>query len=50
MMNAYEAARGSGREADLQRELTGLFESRNEAGPNRTEIPATFLKVTVTKP
>ena len=49
MMNAYEAARGTGREAELQHELTELFEAQNEAGPNRTEIPATFLKVTVTK-
>ena len=49
MMNAYEAARANGREADLQRELTELFEAQNEAGPNRTEIPATFLKVTVIK-
>ncbi|HEX6217782.1 MAG TPA: methyltransferase domain-containing protein, partial [Sphingomicrobium sp.] len=49
-MNAFDAARASGREADLQRELTDLFEAQNRAGPDRTEIPATFLKVTVTKP
>ena len=49
MMNAFEAARASGREADLQAELTALFEAQNRGGPDRTEIPATFLKVTVTK-
>lgn len=49
MMNAFDAARANGREADLQRELTNLFEAQNLAGPDRTEIPATFLKVSVTK-
>ena len=48
-MNAFEAARANGREADLQRELTDLFKAQNQSGPDRTEIPATFLKVTVTK-
>ena len=48
-MNAFEAARANGREADLQRELTDLFNAQNKAGPDATEIPATFLKVTVTK-
>ena len=49
MMNAFEAARANGREAELQAELTDLFNAQNRAGPNATEIPATFLKVTVTK-
>jgi SAM-dependent methyltransferase len=49
-MNAFEAAAMNGREADLERELTELFESQNRGGSERTEIPATFLKVTVTKP
>ena len=48
-MNAFAAARENGKEADLQRELTELFEAQNVAGPGRTEIPATFLKVTVIK-
>ena len=48
-MNAFEGARANGREADLQRELTDLFNAQNKGGPNETEIPATFLKVTVTK-
>jgi ubiquinone/menaquinone biosynthesis C-methylase UbiE len=49
MMNAFEAARANGREAELQAELTDLFNAQNKAGPTATEIPATFLKVTVTK-
>jgi ubiquinone/menaquinone biosynthesis C-methylase UbiE len=46
-MNAYAAA--GDREADLHAELTALFEAQNRAGPDRTEIPATYLRVTVTK-
>lgn len=48
-MNAFEAAAKDGREAQLQSELERLFETQNQAGPERTEIPATYLKVTVTK-
>ncbi|MGA9582838.1 MAG: class I SAM-dependent methyltransferase [Allosphingosinicella sp.] len=48
-MNAFEAAAKEGREEELQAELAGLFEAQNQAGPERTEIPATYLKVTVTK-
>jgi ubiquinone/menaquinone biosynthesis C-methylase UbiE len=48
-MNAFEAAAKSGREAELQKELEELFESRNESGDKATTvIPATFLRVTVT--
>ena len=48
-MNAFDAARKNGREADLQRELGALFESQNQSGRSDfTSIPATFLKVTVT--
>ena len=47
-MNAFEAAAGAGREADLERELKTLFIRQNRGG-ERTEIPATFLKVTVNK-
>ncbi len=48
-MNAFEAAEKSGRAAELQRELEGLFSSQN-ASPRagHTSIPATFLQVTVT--
>jgi len=47
-MNAFEAAEKTGRAADLQKELEGLFESQNRsASPKNTSIPATFLRVTV---
>ena len=49
-MNAFEAASKEGRAEQLEVELTRLFEEHNRAGAERTEIPATFLKVTVTKP
>lgn len=47
-MNAFAAAASNGKEADLLRELETLFESQNQSGdPNKTKIPATFLRVTV---
>jgi len=49
MMNAYEAAANQGREGELHAELTASFESQNRAAPDRTEIAATYLRVTVTK-
>lgn len=50
-MNAFAAAAAAGRQQDLQAELQALFEAQNQSGrPDRTEIPATFLKVTVTAP
>lgn len=48
-MNACEAAEKAGRRAELEAELAQLFESENRGGPGRTEIPATYLKVTVRK-
>ncbi|WP_294028798.1 class I SAM-dependent methyltransferase [Sphingopyxis sp.] len=48
-MNAFEAAEKSGRRAELQTELEQLFERENRSGADRTEIPATYLKVTVRK-
>jgi SAM-dependent methyltransferase len=48
-MNAFEAAAKEGREEALHAELAALFEAQNRAGPDRTEIPATYLKVTVSK-
>jgi SAM-dependent methyltransferase len=48
-MNAFEAATKDGRADQLEAELIQLFEHHNRAGADRTEIPATFLKVTVTK-
>ena len=46
-MNAYAAAEEAGRRDALEAELGHLFESHNRAGPFCTEIPATYLKVTV---
>ncbi len=48
-MNAFAAAGASGRRAELQTELEQLFERENRGGADRTEIPATYLKVTVRK-
>jgi ubiquinone/menaquinone biosynthesis C-methylase UbiE len=49
-MNAFDAAEKNGKENDLQRELEDLFTKQNQSGnASRTEIPATFLKVTVIK-
>jgi SAM-dependent methyltransferase len=48
-MNAFEAAAGAGRADELEAELTELFEAQNRGGPDRTEIPATYLKVTVAR-
>lgn len=48
-MNAFEAAEKSGRATELERELESLFNSQNRSpDPHKTEIPATFLCVTVT--
>jgi SAM-dependent methyltransferase len=47
-MNAFEAAERTGKAEQLAEELSSLFVAQNEGG-DRTEIPATFLKVTVTK-
>jgi SAM-dependent methyltransferase len=47
-MNAFAAAAEAGRSEMLQAELETLFRSQNASGdPDRTVIPATFLKVTV---
>ncbi|HEU0098694.1 MAG TPA: class I SAM-dependent methyltransferase [Allosphingosinicella sp.] len=48
-MNAFDAAAKDGREEALQAELAELFDAQNRAGPDRTEIAATYLKVTVSK-
>jgi SAM-dependent methyltransferase len=47
-MNAFEAAEKTGKAEQLAEELSNLFVAQNQGG-DRTEIPATFLKVTVTK-
>jgi SAM-dependent methyltransferase len=48
-MNAFDAASKDGREADLQAELETLFSEQNTAGNGATSIPATYLRVTVTR-
>lgn len=47
-MNAFDAAARDGREDELAEDLGLLFVMQNHGGED-TEIPATFLKVTVTK-
>ena len=49
-MNAYEAAATDGRQDELQSKLEALFAEHN-ASPSvgSTSIPATFLRVTVTR-
>lgn len=49
-MNAFDAAARDGRDDRLEAELIDLFEAQNLAEPHRTEIPATYLKVTASKP
>jgi ubiquinone/menaquinone biosynthesis C-methylase UbiE len=46
-MNAFAAAEQSGKAANLQQELQGLFERQNTSRNGVTTIPATFLRVTV---
>lgn len=46
-MNAFAAAEGNGLSAALHEKLGALFDACNVAGPDRTVIPATFLKVVV---
>jgi hypothetical protein len=45
-MNAFEAAAGNGRDAELESELDALFNEQNTSDDG-TSIPATFLRVTV---
>lgn len=50
-MNAFEAATAAGRRDELQAELEALFVAQNQStDAGRTSAPATFLRVTVTKP
>jgi SAM-dependent methyltransferase len=50
-MNAFDAAEKAGRADALLRDLVALFESQNKsADPERTLIPATFLRVVVRRP
>jgi hypothetical protein len=48
-MNAFDAARASGREESLTKELDQLFGEQNMiSDPSVTSIAATYLRVTVT--
>jgi SAM-dependent methyltransferase len=49
-MNAFEAAAKDGREDQLHAELSTLFHEQNQGDASATVIPATFLRVEVTKP
>jgi hypothetical protein len=50
-MNAFEAASAKGRADELQAELEELFNAQNTSdAPDKTEIPATYLRVEVTAP
>jgi SAM-dependent methyltransferase len=47
-MNAFDAAQKNGKTAELQHELEVLFNSQNKSDdPDKTVIPATFLRVTI---
>ncbi len=47
-MNAFEAAEKNEKSGDLQKELEDLFNSQNKsASPEKTSIPATYLRVSV---
>lgn len=47
-MNAFDAAAKDGKAADLQQELEALFTRENTSkDPEKTTIPATYLRVTV---
>jgi hypothetical protein len=49
-MTAFEAAEKNGKAKQLQRELEELFNSQNKSkDKNKTEIDATFLKLTVVR-
>jgi SAM-dependent methyltransferase len=49
-MNAFAAAEQNGKSAELQQELEALFERQNQIkAAGATSIPATFLRVTVTR-
>lgn len=49
-MNAFEAAEKNGKALELQSELEQLFKSQNKSNTeNSFSIPATYLRVTVTK-
>ncbi len=48
-MNAIDAARNIGREVDLHNQLIALAKSKNTSGNTSTNIPATFMRITVSR-
>jgi SAM-dependent methyltransferase len=48
-MNAFDAAAKNGRDEQLRGELNSLFEAQNQGSADSTVIPATYLKVLVSK-
>jgi hypothetical protein len=46
-MNAYEAAEKNGKVEELHSQLVELAKQQNASENGHTEIPATFLRVTV---
>ena len=48
-MNAFAAAEASGHSSNLQGDFQALFERQNLGEAGATTIPATFLRVTVTR-
>jgi SAM-dependent methyltransferase len=48
-MNAFQAAAGNGLAEHLHEDLAELFDAQNRGGRFATDIPATYLKVTVTR-
>jgi hypothetical protein len=49
-MNAFAAAETNGNASELQKELEALFQDQNTSSDaNLTSIPATFLRVTVSR-
>jgi len=48
-MNAFDAARANGKERQLRDELNALAKSFNKGGERHISIPATFMRVTVTR-
>ncbi len=48
-MNAYEAARKNNKEQELHHRLLELAHTQNKSGDAGTFIPATFMRVTITR-
>jgi hypothetical protein len=48
-MNTFEAANKDGQADQLETELTQLCKHHDHAGADKSGVPATFLKVTITR-